>query len=121
MVLYSKDLMIGDWVHDGLGEKGRIESLKCGQFGGDQAFRVGKDKFVMLSGAYPIELTPKILEKNGFVYNDMPFVQAWEGYCLSIYGDGLINCGQNVAMQVKYVHQLQHVLRLCGIEKEIEL
>ena len=69
---------------------------------------------------YPIPLTAEILEKNGFVYNDMPFAQSWEQFGLSIYGDGLINCGQNVALQVKYVHQLQHALHLCGIEKNIE-
>ena len=70
----------------------------------------------------PIPLTPEILEKNGFHYNDLPFVQSWEQFGLSLYlgGDGYrINCGQNVAMVIDSVHQLQHALRLCGIEKEI--
>ena len=72
----------------------------------------------------PIPLTPEILKKNGFVYSFLPFEQSWQQFGLSLYhgGDGYrINCGENVAMIVDYVHQLQHALCLCGIEKEIEL
>lgn len=72
----------------------------------------------------PIPLTPEILEENGFVYNESPFVQSWEQFGLSLHlgGDGYrINCGQNVAMVIDSVHQLQHALRLCGINKEIVL
>lgn len=70
----------------------------------------------------PIPLTPEILEKNGFVYNDAPFVQAWEQFGFTLYhgGDGYrINCGNNVDMIIDSVHELQHALRLCKIEKEI--
>lgn len=71
-----------------------------------------------------IPLTSEILEKNGFVYNDLPFVQAWEQFGLALYSGGngyRIGCGNNVALIVDSVHQLQHALRICGIEKEIEL
>ena len=70
----------------------------------------------------PIPLTPEILEKNGFVYNEIPFVLSYEQFGLSIYGiqgSYHINCGQNVSMDVSYIHQLQHALRLCKIDKEI--
>ena len=69
-----------------------------------------------------IPLTPEILEKNGFIYNESPFVQGWEQYGLTLTagGDGFrISCGQNVSMTIDSVHELQHALRLCGIEKEI--
>ena len=33
----------------------------------------------------------------------------------------LINRDVDVALSIHHVHQLQHLLRLCGIEKEIEL
>ena len=72
----------------------------------------------------PIPLTAEILEKNGFVYNDLPFVQAWEQFGLALYSSGngyRIGCGNNVALIIDSVHELQHALRLCGIEKEIEL
>lgn len=72
----------------------------------------------------PIEITPEILEKNGFEYNDMPFIQGWEQFGLTLYHGGngyLINYGQNVAMKINAVHQLQNALTLCGINKEIKL
>lgn len=72
----------------------------------------------------PIPITPEILEKNGFRYNDEPFVQGWEQFGLTLYrgGNGYrINCGSNVALVIDSVHQLQQALRLCGIEKEVEL
>lgn len=72
----------------------------------------------------PVLLTTEMLKKNGFKYNDCPIVLGWEQYGLTLYrgGDGfLINCGQNVALIINYVHQLQHTLRLCGIDKEIVL
>lgn len=71
-----------------------------------------------------IPLTAEILEKNGFEYNDSPIVLGWEQYGLTLYrgGDGfLINCGQNVALIINYVYELQFVLRLCRIDKEIVL
>ncbi len=74
-------------------------------------------------------LTPEILEKNGFVYADLPFEDFYEGYGLHIHGgnyaDGYSNwyiiCGTNVSMNVTHVHELQLALRLCGIEKEVVL
>ena len=72
----------------------------------------------------PIPLTPDILKKNGFVYNELPFVQAWEQFGLALYSGGngyRIGCGNNVALIIDSVHELQHALRLCGIDKEIRL
>lgn len=72
----------------------------------------------------PIPLTPEILEKNGFVYNAIPFTDGWEQFGLTLYrgGNGYrINCGINVSLIIDCVHQLQHALRLCGIEKEINI
>ena len=85
----------------------------------------------------PILLTPEILEKNGFVvgYKQVDYEQIsityyhiWSDFYLDLYGGeillkirrdcdftffGIISC--------KYVHALQHALRLCGIEKEVIL
>lgn len=70
----------------------------------------------------PIPLTPEILEKNGFEencgrwYNSealMEFEQYKDGWCRTI------NCGEYSVYFIKYVHQLQHALRLAGVEKEI--
>lgn len=72
----------------------------------------------------PIPITPEILEKNGFEenfgrwYNSealMEFEQYKDGWCRTI------NCGEYSVYFIKYVHQLQHALRLAGVEKEIEV
>lgn len=73
----------------------------------------------------PIPLTPEILEKNGFVKSDLATVIEWYHWGDAYIGfkDGLIYTSINgrEIWGMRYVHQLQHVLRLAGIEKEIEL
>ena len=88
----------------------------------------------------PIPLTPEILEKNGFkpyipenhletVYacQDVSKSVANELYALWPYQDGSfylllrVDGKDMVRMNVHYVHQLQHALRLCGINHEIIL
>lgn len=81
----------------------------------------------------PIPLTPEILEQNGFVK------QAYDGWLISEdngrglieyrtdYFDGFLRINytkkpfSKISVKLKYVHELQHALRLCGINKEIEL
>lgn len=70
----------------------------------------------------PIPLTAEILEKNGFSktteaefnYYQMP------DDCFEI-DINHVGCAYSVDVIIKYVHQLQHALRLCGIDKEIVL
>lgn len=70
----------------------------------------------------PIPLTEDILEKNGFKkfaegqanfdYTDNDIhLEYW-------IGDG---CFRYYTAEIRYVHQLQHLLRLCGVEKSIIL
>ena len=97
----------------------------------------------------PIPLTPEILEKNGFEIDGMPEnmipvderdwsddTYVWsqqetpeEEKQVSVYMDDPYNFFVEIickychadGIHVKYVHELQHALRLCKIEKEIEL
>lgn len=76
----------------------------------------------------PIPLTAEILEKNGFRKgNYIEVVGGLDTYYLGEeIGSFRIHRLQNGYYQfglakIKYVHQLQHALRLCEIEKEIEL
>ena len=127
-MLTSKDLMIGDWVLtlDPTHEE-KVQAQIWAIEEGQTSILVKKDItnwFVDIEWIEPIPLNPEILEKNGFEYNEHPFVQGWEQFGLTLYhgGDGYrVNCGQNVALQLDSVHQLQHALRLCGIEKEITI
>ena len=90
-----------------------------------------------LDTCLPIELTEEILEKNGFVYREEEetcATNAFHHWQLDGHWFGL-NYTQYFRKEKKddmprfdvagiaihYVHQLQHLLRMCGIEKEIEL
>jgi hypothetical protein len=78
----------------------------------------------------PIPLTPKILEKNGFqFYNGIWYVD-FDRLDLGVLAIGIDDgCGVGFCImpdgEVSYfcnsVHQMQHFLRLCLIEKEITL
>lgn len=108
----ANELMIGDWVFDTEDECPVQVNIKDFRNGGNR----------ILCSFEPIPLTAKILEKNGFIYNYLPFVLGWEqfGLTIRIGGNGFrIDCGINVSMIIDSVHELQHALRLCGIDKEI--
>lgn len=139
----AKDLMIGDWVwYDN--QPYLIRQL--GIFGVDRdgedfpAVCVGKPTGIGLiierNEIEPILLTPEILEKNGWVYNDEDekfFPQTWVGGGLMLQGES--DCGyrivvtsdyddedtNNTPFVILYVHELQHALRLRRIKKEIIL
>lgn len=77
---------------------------------------------------YPTEITPEILEKNYSSTSEWYF-DGTNKYCLRIsrykdkwdfyYGRG--NNGVQIRINIQYVHELQHCLKICGIDKTIEL
>ena len=75
----------------------------------------------------PIPLTPEILEKNGLANDPYGCHFEEDEYMaleISIEEEGIywtINYNEYGILKLKYVHELQHALRLCGINKEIEL
>lgn len=86
----------------------------------------------------PIAITPEILLMNGFKRNEMylttDFEWAKDGvdiYITTFDGDIVVDMENNFKemiganrlhhCEIKYVHQLQQAMRLCGIEKEIIL
>jgi hypothetical protein len=126
------ELSVGDWVKvddfdkvlikrvsaiDGTRNQiGIIKNNRCG------IYWYYEDEIV------PIPLTPEILEKNG--YEDcLCYFECEELYPHSFatiyYEDGVYYFGDEVGfiktLEIKYVHQLQHALRLAGVEKEIVL
>ena len=75
-----------------------------------------------------LELTPEILEKNGFsLQSDNTEFFKLDTYCFgNELCEFLIHRLNNEDYQfgpakIRNVHELQHAMRLCGIEKEIEL
>lgn len=118
----ASDLMIGDWVQVP-SELNRYKRIR-NTFDMDEA--------VLYK---PIPLTPEILKKNDFKYGDgygYSFVNRKE-----LSGDGfeeekvyintaintliIYTAASSMHLPIKYIHKLQHALKLCGIEKEIEL
>lgn len=87
----------------------------------------------MVTKIEPIPLTPEILLKNGFVRSEKSSRKPYQIRNCSTYisiVSGRLNARlikgngkpmNAVQVDCRYVHELQHALRLCGIEKEIEL
>lgn len=134
--LSCNDLMIGDWVifHDsGYASDGTTwkEDRVCQIDAIDVDVSVKwydedgyKEDWPHVSTfcLSPIPLTQEILEKNGFsddyCNDDLCYAQSC-GDVIGIHINGKNGCMDE--MYFKYVHQLQQALRLCRIEKEIEL
>ena len=126
--------MIGDWVRTNLGHIIQVESITEDEinleWNGNESYGG-----INIKEVESIPLTPEILKKNDFKYGN------GYGYSFTnrkeMCGDGFeeekvyINTDLNtliiytaastVHLPVKCIHELQHALRLCGIEKEIEL
>lgn len=117
--------MVCDWILDSH-VYAQVTSITC-----DGIIETTHNEFSNIELVEPIPLTPEILEKNGFtlkeeekgIYgvtiapyytrDDVPFEVFCDGEPFAIWFKEPVN--------IKYVHQLQHALRLCGIEKEITL
>jgi hypothetical protein len=134
MAMKATDLMIGDlvYIHEPECKGHRIDSIDelDGQVGADGEVYDECD-------IRPIPLTEEILVKNGFKkqedVNEWSYYKSKDGkgqymilwsmdYNYLEIGSYTEEFGEfNRLGVMRYVHQLQHALRLCGVEKEIEL
>ena len=110
------DIMIGDYVEDidfGIGEV-----ISINFEGGEYTITLNligdvtkPYSHVSPEGIKPILLTPEILVKNGFSTN---------GLDVALFdrkgGDDFVG-----AANIQYVHELQHAIKLCEIDKIIKL
>lgn len=141
--MIASELMLGDWVMDG-DVAARVTSLTC------DGIIETTHSISNIEVVEPIPLTPEILEKNGFKQVDMGSICIIGEYVWGdkgkrnftvvriTYYKGL-NSGVNLltkietdcshesginmvhSCDIEYVHELQHALLLCGIEKEIAI
>ena len=137
----AKEVMVGDYVRTIFSQKiVKVKEIRWSCI-------YIEDNGYEYNEIEPIPLTTEILEKNGFEKSYSSILTA-DGYkklpqykykntaqvqdiCRNLItisysdleGDVYdIQCGMGSHIyDLKYVHQLQHALRLCGIEKEIEL
>ena len=127
----TKDLMINDLVNF---NGANVKIISIGLFNQVEIMDSNNDVYsVFAKDLVPIPPTAEILEKNGFVK------QAYDWWLISEnngrrhieyrtdYFDGLLLINyteepfSKLSIKVKYLHELQHALRLCGIDKNIEL
>lgn len=120
-----EELSIGDWV---MYRNREWQVCSLYQFTGEVGlWRKDSQICENVADLTPVPLTPEILEKNGFSHNGRKWYTP-ELFTLERWGDVwsiviACSCGEYVCevCTIKYVHQLQHALRLTGIEKEIEV
>lgn len=126
--LKATDLMVGDWVMS-FGAPHKVVGIRTDMFEphiktdmSDTWYEEGIENLLE-----SIPLTPEILEKNGFYRSEIPTRDEIGHYYhrktapSSIFVSMSFDDGRDFGNEIKYVHQLQHILRLCGINKEIEL
>ena len=129
----ATDLMIGDWVKctDPRCEGHQVDLIDNGNE------EVGLDGEIdNFENIIPIPLTPEILEKNfgkpyprgGFhnyrMEKDETIAFVIEDRRVSAAPDNRVvfcRVPDTYICDVNYVHELQHALRLCGIDKELTL
>ena len=120
----ATELQIGDWVFTQSGAEKVVEIREDVVHTDEWAYNYDAIK--------PIPLTPEVLEKNGFIKekNDNNMYRwNWSitSDCVSYdKGTGIVRIfhvlgGLAFVEPLEYVHELQHALRLCRIEKEVEL
>jgi len=117
----AQDIMIGDWVKP----KNVDSFFRVGLIDADSVWDDSDTHEWDYDEIVGIPLTPEILEKNGwekyedddgFHDEDCVFIPQSDnsyGVC--------IDKKRTFSGKISFVHELQHALRLCGIDKEIEL
>lgn len=123
----ASELMIGDWIRYG-SRFGIVKAIKTGEC----LILVscnGNDELIWetLDNIESIPLTPETLENNGFNIEIAPYTPDWKrcilnpNFFLEDRLKGFYHFNGNNLAKIQYVHELQHALRLCGIDKTIEL
>lgn len=128
----ATDLQIGDWVQNTLGFMAQVldvHYIRKDSDGSGGYYRLnigtidwGVCQWLTEEDIQPIPLTQEILEKNKFRDGGYFGELALGLYriCCDCARVAIIHCGETIMdIPVEYVHQLQHALKLCGIDKEI--
>jgi len=124
-----RGLMVGDWLLDK--EEGlprRVAQVTSDVFGGC-APGVILENGMDYQECEPIPLTAEILMKNNKYFSKTPLMGEQQHYTyylgpslslLAIYdADFSFQIGSS-ARKIKYVHELQHILRLCNMNEKAD-
>ena len=127
----ASELAFGDWVmplRKSIKKPCQVVSIDRGT----NTCWIDSDEYSGLLSCSDVEripLTPEILEKNGFKKEGSWFIIEDDYYDVSIreitdsiwrvkYCNTEFSAFVSV-LHIAFIHELQHALRLCGIEKEI--
>lgn len=134
----AKELMIGDLVvYTGDVEYNDPIIIEGMDIATDSCITSDRDD-VGFEGVQPIPLTSEILENNGFPFNEVETnssIQSVYKHYTKFYDfplgkgfyieydtvDNIFYITDHCWIRFKYVHEFQHVLKLCGINKDIKL
>ena len=128
----TKELMLGDWLSNN-GTKFQVYAI--GQHSVSFKDEKEGDCIAHQNFIEPIPLTKEILERNGFGYCESDavlnhFYLGEPHFCknMSLHiGHSIdkdvywLNYHDNSIYGIWYVHQLQHALRMCGLNMEVQL
>ena len=136
----ANELMIGDWVNgwDGRWHPVCVSTISSYPEHRPTIVACGGYGYSLVDQVKPIQITNEILRKNGWIgcssafncyFSDYGFCLKLEsdgfimrrGTCINTIGGGVIGGEVILKNPLKYVHELQHALRLAGIKKEIVL
>lgn len=136
----SKEIMLGNWFFVGSGtdweEKLQVDEV----FENSVSFK-GREFMTYITSIEPIPITKQILERNGFdeyvfaepkscdynIYTKYAtdyFIHATHWYDDNEYWDIQIDDINHCSLggcTIKYIHQLQNFLNLCGLDLEIKV
>lgn len=119
----AKDLMVGDWI-----KLGKKKIHKCYNVcGHTNDVSLDNGVFTNVMNLEPIPLTAEILEKNGFERVGTSYILKESMFELTNpshpdrYQDNYYVRIARQNKRIMYVHNLQHIMKEFGIEKEIEL
>lgn len=119
----ANELMVNDWVSYE-GAKCRVAGFLYGKCEVTYP-RIGETIYdVPLKHILPVPLTREILEKNGWKEAVLRHWNIEEDFAIEKGEDGNMFWflrGVSLVCSLNFVHELQHALRLCGIDKEITL
>lgn len=132
--LKISELSVGDWVGVRCGTK--INAFKVEEIRFNNiihkyvALLNNKSYGLPTAELHPIPITAEILEANGFVRSTSQFIvyhtdKVWisydkpsETWSVTMYINDVTS---NLHANILHIHQLQHALRLAGVDKEINL
>lgn len=140
MSITEKDIMVGDWVQYGENPTVKTRVLAISSVDNGKHWHIIAEpetansmRIVAMHAVEPIPLAADILERNGWSYNNEDAKYAAEtwvgnglmlqengvGYRIVVVSDYDDEDTNDTQFVITYIHQLQHALRLAGIDKEI--